>query len=151
MIVFPQVKMISLFEEMGEVNEKDVNEKGLEEATTETDLPPSRTIKICSREFDLKFHGKDRRGGFFDSHQGEDGCGRGLISIAAAYGIEDKMDVLIHEILEAIMATDGKRFYPRWSADDDNPLFVFDHNYLCGLSTKILDALLTSGFIMLQP
>ncbi len=57
-------------------------------------------------------------------------------------------EILLHEIIEIILETDGKRYINDDVLDGDHTryLFVFDHDYLQGIGSNLLTALLTSGF-----
>lgn len=102
-------------------------------------------MKICSREYALKFR-KDMAGGCFYSN-GPNSEGDGVIEIGEYRDLGFVCEVVLHEALEAILWEDGRRLCPP-CADGDHSryVFLFDHDYLDGLPAKLIDALLTSGF-----
>lgn len=105
-------------------------------------------MKICSREYALRFR-KGVEGACFYSN-GPKTDGDGVIEIGDYKDVTFVGGVLIHEILEAILYEDCKRFKPPVVGDDHSRyLFCFDHDYLDGLQNKLLDAMLTSGFFRL--
>lgn len=105
-------------------------------------------MKICSREYSLRFR-KGVDGACFYSNGPKTG-GDGVIEIGDYKDVTFVGGVLIHEILEAILYEDCKRYKPPVCGDDHSRyLFCFDHDYLDGLQNKLLEALLTSGFFKL--
>jgi len=104
---------------------------------------PSKNIRICSRSFRLKF---DKNGGA--SFQTYSDKGRGEIVIGLKYpDLEEVAEKIVHEAVEAILATDDKRSYNyTGSHEEPNYLFHFDHDYLCSFTYKLVDALVSSGF-----
>lgn len=96
------------------------------------------TIRICSRTFDLCFDPNREGGEFTSSFNG----GRGRMIVGTKIkSLDHVVTVLVHEILEAILAIDGKRFVDKAAT---NMLFTFDHNYLGELGYKVVDALKSS-------
>jgi len=105
-------------------------------------------MKICSREYRLKFKKSERGASFYCN--GADAQGNGLVEIGDYGDVEFVGGIIIHEALEAILFEDGKRLCPPVNEGDHTRyVFLFDHDYLDGLQNKILDALLTSGFFKL--
>ena len=106
-------------------------------------------MKICSREYQLKF--KNGLGGGEFYCDGKHGGGKGLIVIENYKETRRVAEVLCHEILEAILVEDYKRFACT-SRELSNPryFFQFSHDYLDTVGQKLLDALLTSGFFKLM-
>ena len=105
-------------------------------------------MKICSREYALRFR-KGVDGACFYSN-GRNTDGNGVIEIGDYKDLSFVGGVLTHETLEAILYEDCKRYKPPVAGDDHSRyLFCFDHDYLDGLQNKLLEALLTSGFFKL--
>ncbi len=104
-----------------------------------------KTIEICSRQWTFKKNPK-KTGGFFDTH-GVDGCG--CIELGTKWtNKENLIDVLIHEVLEAIMVEDFKRYTDQSGYGSSRDyLFVFDHDYLHGLGAKVGAALRSVGVL----
>ncbi len=106
-------------------------------------------MKICSRDYKLSFDNKTGRyaGEFYSS--GSKGAGNGEIKVHCG-DLRTTAEILCHEIMEAILCEDGKR-YCSTSYDYDNSryLFQFSHDYLDGYGAKLLDALITSGMFKL--
>ena len=106
-------------------------------------------MKICSREYKLKFKPK-HAGASFWSHD-DKGCG--CIEIGTDYSdLRYLASVMLNEIIEAVLYEDGKRFKPSIAQNDDHTRYVFhfDHEYLNSeLCNKLLEAMLTSGFFKL--
>lgn len=108
-----------------------------------------KTIRICSREWDLKFDPK-HTGASFHTY-GKPSSGKGVIILGTKWKEKGfKWSILIHEILEAILTTDGKRFERARYQDDMDYRFIFNHDYLEELPFKILDALESCGVINLK-
>lgn len=108
----------------------------------------NKTIKICSKEYELKTS-KKIHGAYFHTARKKDS--RGEIGITSKATKEITAGYIIHEVIEAILTEDDKRFYNYTnSSEDPNYVFMFDHDYLCGLVHKILDALLSSGIFKLN-
>ena len=106
-----------------------------------------KTIRICSKEWDLQTDPKGT-GGIFETYKN---TGKGCITIGSKWKEKQfRYSILIHEVLEAILTTDGKRFGRRLYRGDDAYMFVFDHDYLEILPDKILDALVSCGVIKLK-
>ena len=107
--------------------------------------PKTKTIKICSRDYDLKF---DKTTGASSCEMARDGDGKGQMTIGTEYhGLESQAASVIHEAFEAIMMEDSKRFFNYTNSHNrPNFIFIFDHDYLCTLEWKLLDALVSSGF-----
>jgi len=82
--------------------------------------------------------------------RGIDGKGEMIIGTEHA-GLETQAVSIIHEALEAIMIEDSKRFL-NYTNSHNRPHFIFhfDHDYLCQLEWKLLDALVSSGFFKLM-
>ena len=77
--------------------------------------------------------------------------GRGYMEIGTKWKTEQhRLDVLFHEILEAILVVDNKRFENERNADETDKMFIFDHDYLEALPYKIIDALVSCGEISLK-
>lgn len=105
-------------------------------------------VKICSREYALRFR-KGNSGACFYSN-GPDTNGNGVIEIGDYKDLEFVCGIIIHELVEAILYEDGRRYCPPVvEGDHSRYLFCFDHDYLDGFQNKVLDALLTSGFFRL--
>ena len=103
-----------------------------------------KTIRICSKEWDLKTNPKGT-GAEFNTYYPN---GRGSITIGTKWKSKQfQLSLLLHEILEAILTVDQKRFNHRVDTERENYVFVFDHNYMENLPTKILDALISCGVI----
>jgi len=103
-----------------------------------------KTIRICSREWDLKLDPK-MTGGEFNTYYPD---GKGTITIGTKWKKpEFRHQVLLHEILEAVLVVDVKRYKVEKNNEETSYLFVFDHEYLEDLAIKLLDALLSCGLI----
>lgn len=104
----------------------------------------NRHIKICGRNYRLKFN-KNVNGASFSTHSAK---GRGEITIGTKEtDIEELAERVGHEAIEAILTEDDKRFCNfTCSYDDPNYIFIFNHDYLCGFTYKLIDALVLSGF-----
>lgn len=74
--------------------------------------------------------------------------GKGEIIIGTKCpGLEHQSASIIHEALEVILMEDYKRFFNYTNSHNrPNYIFIFDHDYLCKLEYKLLDALVSSGF-----
>jgi hypothetical protein len=105
-------------------------------------------VKICSRDYKLTFD-RDLDGGCFYSY-GKTSEGDAEIIVGHYKDLRYCAEILLHEITEAILCEDDKRFSCT-AFDDDNSryLFMFPHDYLDTIGPKLLDALLTSGFFSL--
>jgi hypothetical protein len=110
----------------------------------ENTMKNKRTIKICSNEYDLIFS-KILTGGRFSTLGTETkDTGRGQLVVGTKFpDIRYRASVLIHEILEAILAVDCKRSSHQQNGEERH-IFVFDHDYMDTLGEKVLDAMLTS-------
>lgn len=105
-----------------------------------------KTIKICSKIYDLRFDKSNGEGSFVTMTK----SGKGKITIGTQYGLADQAAKVVHESIEAILTEDDKRFYNYTNSHERaNFVFIFDHDYLCQLEHKLIDALLTSGFFKL--
>ena len=105
-------------------------------------------MKICSREFKLKFSKKQAGGCFY--RFGRKSEGDAEICIGKYKELHYCAEILCHEIMEAILVEDGKRFScTEYDPCKDRYLFQFSHDYLDGLGPKLLEALLTSGLFKL--
>lgn len=104
-----------------------------------------KTIKICSRDYDLKF---DKTTGVSSCDMSREKDGKGEMIIGTQYsGLAGQAASVIHEAFEAIMMEDCRRFFNYTNSHNrPNFIFVFDHDYLCSLEWKLLDALISSGF-----
>jgi hypothetical protein len=107
--------------------------------------PKQKTIMINSRGWTLRSH---KIG--WSKFCTYDKNGNGLISICvgrdgAKRSNRRKLEALIHEILEAILTDD----FRRWSdnADASRCIFCFDHDYLNELESKLLTALVSCGMV----
>ena len=111
-----------------------------------------RTIKICSRDWDFILDSK-RSGGEFNTYNENDN-GKGYIVLGTKFKDDNfKFRLLLHEIMEAILVVDTKRFTNRMSSiEKENHLFVFDHEYMDteNLCAKITDALLSCNAIKIN-
>lgn len=104
----------------------------------------SKTVRICGREYKLKF--SEPTGGCFYC-SGKSGSGDGEIYIGKYKDISRVAEILLHEIIEAILVEDSKRFVPTGLLDDNsNRLFMFTHEYFDMLICKIIDGMKSSGF-----
>lgn len=112
------------------------------------------SVRICGRKFPIKFDPSTANSDV-DLHCDSDGTGK--ITVGALGIRTNPQDVgsrLMHEIIEGILMQDRKRFTP-WTRYGDgevgaNHLFLFDHDYLTDFAVKLLDALLSTGFITLR-
>jgi hypothetical protein len=104
-----------------------------------------RHIEICSKQWILKKNPRTLGAEF--STRGH--SGHGVITIGTQW--KDKahqVNMLIHEILEAILVEDYKRYKDSSPHGvNDRYLFVFDHDYLDGLGPKIGAALRSAGVL----
>lgn len=99
-----------------------------------------KTIRICSRTFDLYFDPRRYGGEFTTSRNG----GRGALIIGTNQkNLDEVLIVLLHEIIESILAIDGKR-YVAPNQDLGRSIFTFNHDYLTEFLYKFLDALKSS-------
>lgn len=106
-----------------------------------------KTIRICSKTYNLKFNKKSGGAKFSTIAK----TGRGEIILGTKHGLEKQATNLIHESLESILVEDNKRFYGYTNSSDEPYLiFIFDHDYLCSLEHKLFDALISSGFFKLM-
>jgi hypothetical protein len=106
-------------------------------------------MKICGRDYKLTFRKGQKGASFFCN--GRKSEGRGEISIGLYKDLRGRAEILCHEIIEAILVEDGKRLCQTGFEESNKSYrFHFDHDYLDGLSPKILDALLTSGMFQLR-
>jgi hypothetical protein len=113
---------------------------------------PIRTIKINSREF--KFILNSRRcDGLCNVFDEDKGCG--FIQVGTKGSLRETIDVLTHEVMEMILIVDRKRLMP-WAkhndtngGSEDNYVFIFDHLYLCEFTVKVIEGLVSSGFVRL--
>lgn len=100
-----------------------------------------KTIRICSREWNLEAKTeKVGTGSFCIDH------GKGSSYIRVATKDRANMDILqtlIHEIIESILTSDGRR----WAESHSNAVFCFTHDYLSEFDAKILDAMISCGMI----
>lgn len=104
-----------------------------------------KTIEICSQQWNFKKNPK-KTGGYFTTHGAD---GRGFIELGTRWkDKENLVDVLIHEVLEAIMVEDFKRYTDQSGYESSRDyIFVFDHDYLHGLGAKVGVALRSVGVL----
>jgi len=103
-------------------------------------------MKICGRDYKLEFNCSKVGGAEF--YKNKDGDG--LVRFGKFNDLGFIAEMLVHEAVEAILVEDFKRFACTEKVDEDYRYqFHFDHDYLCTLGPKILDALLSSGFFKL--
>lgn len=102
-------------------------------------------IEICSQDWILKKNPK-KVGGYFSTHGVK---GRGVIELGTKWkDKENLVNILIHEILEAIFVEDNKRYNDQSGYESSRDyLFVFDHDYLHGLGPKVGAALRSVGVL----
>jgi len=101
---------------------------------------------VGSRRYDIKFD-KSKNGGFFDT-TGNKGSGLIEVGVKDVRTKEQILEVLTHEIVEAVLATDDKRWSHYTSTHDSRShLFIFDHDYIDSLVRQVLTGLETSGAI----
>ena len=106
-----------------------------------------KKIRICSEEWDLKTD-KKMAGGLASMHPENINS-----HIIIGYNNPSKYyraGVLIHEILESILMLDNKRWEMVTGDNVTQYQFMFDHDYLDTLPSKILDALLSSEAMKLN-
>lgn len=95
-------------------------------------------IMINSREWNLVGVNKECGGWFRCS----DESGVGYIRIGVKKATRRAiLEVLVHEIIEGILADDGIR----WKESNEKMLFAFDHNYLENFGPKVVEALVSCG------
>lgn len=105
-------------------------------------------MKICSREYEIRTN-KSVGGARFYSW-GKNSKGTGLIEIGN-YDKRTCAELLMHEITEAILVEDGKRFIETDREKcNERYLFMFTHDYLDTFGPKLLEAITTSGFFELK-
>lgn len=103
-----------------------------------------KTVNICGRKYKLKFS-ESTGGQFYCS--GKNGGGDGEIYVGRYKDISRFAEVLLHEIIEAILVEDNKRYAKTGIQDgNENRLFIFDHEYFDVFVYKILDGMISSGF-----
>jgi hypothetical protein len=101
-------------------------------------------MKICGRDYKLRFSRKASGGSFWCS--GKKSEGRGEIEIGHYKDLRGCAEILCHEALESIFAEDNVRYSnTSYDIDNNNRIFHFDHRYFDSIGPKLLDALLTSG------
>jgi hypothetical protein len=106
-------------------------------------------MKICGRDYKLTFR-KSQKGAAFWCN-GRKSESRGEICIGNYKDLRGTAEILCHEIFESIMVEDGKRLCPTgYEESNARYIFHFDHDYLDGLSPKIVDALISSGMFVLR-
>lgn len=105
-------------------------------------------MKICSRKYKLTFDRKQSGGGFWC--HGRKSEGRGEICIGHYKSLRNCAEILCHEVVEAILHEDDKRFSVGREDTNATRQFQFDHDYLNGFGPKLADALLTSGMFKLK-
>ena len=103
-----------------------------------------RTIKICGRDYRFGFD-SNRKGARFGCNSAD---GDGSIVIGTRNrALKDMAARVMHEVMECVATEDQKRFYNyRSNSNDPDYIFVFDHDYLCGYTDKIIDGIISSGF-----
>lgn len=105
-----------------------------------------RTIRICSREWDLRT-GRDSGGAHFSTYD-KDGLGR--ITVGTR-GQDNRyiLEMIMHEVVEGILSYDHRRWSEKPNGDgtDGRILFCFDHTYLDEFCPKLLDALTSCGMV----
>lgn len=112
------------------------------------EIPPTRTIRVNSRDIPLVFD-PNIGGGMYRLY-GKSGSGE--IRVGTQYEhLPQVVTSLIHEVLEFILDDDDKC----WRMDVNGSsevkrLFVFDHHYLTQLSYKLQESLLSSGFFEMK-
>lgn len=94
-------------------------------------------IRISSQEWELKIN-KRQAGGNFDSLPKKGKCG---VIIVGSKSNSFSPGTLVHEVIEATLAMDKKRY----TKDDGDYLFSFDHDYLDDFCKKIADSLKSIG------
>jgi len=100
----------------------------------------SDRVKICSR--DIKIIANPLYNGAEFHTLGTDG--QGFISIGTSMkNPEYILHLLLHEILECILCSDGVRYEA--GNCDDKYLFCFSHDYLSTVPYKLLDAMVSCG------
>ena len=108
----------------------------------------NKTVRICSEEWDLRSN-KNLAGGEASMHPENDNSHLvvGLNNPSKHY----RASVLMHEIIESILMLDNKRWDMAIGTEGQTDyLFIFDHDYLDTLPTKILDALISSGVFSIK-
>jgi len=59
-----------------------------------------------------------------------------------------RTNLLLHEIIEAILTDDMKRWKdPAGYGDENRMIFLFDHDYLCSFADKVAAALRSVGVL----
>lgn len=106
-------------------------------------------MKICSRKYKLTFDRKQSGGAFWIN--GRKSEGKGEICIGHYRNLRNCAEILCHEMVEAILVEDDKRFCSTGRQDNSaRRRFQFDHDYLDNIGPKLVDALLTSGMFKLK-
>lgn len=102
-------------------------------------------MRICGREYRLRFDSEDDGAGF------RTGCDYPEIVLGlGCKSLHHVVSNLVHEIFEATLCEEGKRWGHDEVPDDcTRKMFVFEHDYLHVLGPKLLDAMLSSGFFRL--
>jgi len=111
-------------------------------------LSNRRTIKICGKNYHFKFD-PNKTGARFGSNSSS---GDGVMVIGTHNrALGDCAERILHEVMEAVAVEDNKRFYNyRSNSNDPDYIFVFDHDYLCGYTHKIIDGIVSSGFFRVR-
>lgn len=109
-----------------------------------------KTIRICSKEYDLTFDKKEGGSQFGTIGLEKPGKEKGRGKMVIGMKHPDPQYVgqsILHETLEAIFTEDDKR-HEQWNSKDRNQyMFVFDHDYLTSLLVpRIFDALRSCDF-----
>jgi hypothetical protein len=107
-----------------------------------------RKIRICGREYDLKFD-PSISGAHFSTCENS---GRGSICIGTKVkDINWLADLVLHESIEAILCEDNMRLYRAVNGSKEfDYTFVFNHEYFSGFTNKLLDAMKSSGFFVVR-
>lgn len=104
---------------------------------------------VGSRRYNIKFD-KDSNGGHFDT-TGSDGNGLIEVGVENNRTKESILETLTHELVEAILATDNKRWSHFTSTHSSRShLFIFDHDYIDSFTRQLLTGLETSGAITIN-
>ena len=107
-----------------------------------------KTVNICGRKYKLKF--SEPTGGCFYCN-GKNGGGGGEIYVGKYTDISRFTEILLHEIIEAILVEDNKRYMKTGTMEsNENRLFIFDHEYLDSFIPKIIDGMISSGFFKIN-
>ncbi len=103
------------------------------------------TVRIGSRILELMGTKKLPAGSGAGDLWGKHGKGILRISVVNFTDPMELFDTTFHEILEVILLYDKVRYCDR----NGKPMFVFDHDYFNTISSKLIDALVSCGMLIL--